>query len=96
MKVFSRIFQDAELLAELREAAQMKNKNAVLLLEWASVSDNRKLTHYQISGMTGSRPRSHLRLWTNLGIKWILFFQSGLTEAVKQEMRQKVCFHFFL
>jgi hypothetical protein len=37
MKVFSRVFQDAELLAELREAIQMKNKNAVLLTEWVSV-----------------------------------------------------------
>jgi hypothetical protein len=37
MRVFSRIFQDAELLAELREAIQMKNKNAVLLMESASV-----------------------------------------------------------
>lgn len=46
MKVFSRIFQDAELLTELREAVQMKNKNAVLLMEWASVD---------VLGVSGSR-----------------------------------------
>ncbi len=33
MTVFSRNFQDAELLAELREAVERKNKIAVLLME---------------------------------------------------------------